>query len=128
MSTEGPDDPTPFLGTVVVGQATPPRHYRIERVLGKGSQALTFVASASAPSPLPTVVLKLWRPSSSSRPADGEVRFVFSGRFVDWKGIQFLIPAFEKAAARNPKCILDLIGGGGEFDADQASGGEPGHP
>ena len=64
------------------------------------------------------VDLKLWRPSSSARPADGEVRFVFSGRFVDWKGIQFLIPAFEKAAARNSACILDLIGGGGEFDAE----------
>jgi len=42
----------------------------------------------------------------------GSVRFVFSGRFVDWKGIQYLVPAFAKAAAQARGCTLDLIGGG----------------
>ena len=57
--------------------------------------------------------LDLWRPADSepSRP-DGSVHFVFSGRFVDWKGIQYLIPAFAKALAQEPNCRLDLIGGG----------------
>jgi glycosyltransferase involved in cell wall biosynthesis len=45
--------------------------------------------------------------------SDGTVRFAFSGRFVDWKGIQFLLPAFELAVAEEPSCRLDLIGGGG---------------
>lgn len=62
------------------------------------------------------VDLDIWTPPAAPRPADGEVRFVFSGRFVDWKGIQFLLPAFEKAVARNPACRLELIGGGGEFE------------
>jgi hypothetical protein len=28
---------------------------------------------------------------------DATVKFAFSGRFVDWKGIQYLLPAFAKA-------------------------------
>jgi glycosyltransferase involved in cell wall biosynthesis len=62
------------------------------------------------------VDLEIWKPPPSAS-VKREVRFVFSGRFVDWKGIQFLIPAFERAASRDPNCMLELIGGGGEFDA-----------
>jgi glycosyltransferase involved in cell wall biosynthesis len=63
------------------------------------------------------VDLELWRPAAESAGrADGTVRFVFSGRFVDWKGIQWLVPAFARAVAREPRCRLDLIGGG-EFEA-----------
>jgi glycosyltransferase involved in cell wall biosynthesis len=59
------------------------------------------------------VDLDLWKPSDrASAQRDGSVRFVFSGRFVDWKGVQFLVPAFAKAAAREPGCRLDLVGGG----------------
>jgi len=58
----------------------------------------------------------LWKPPDPARDDDREVRFVFSGRFVDWKGIQFLLPAFERAAAVEPSCRLELIGGGGEFE------------
>lgn len=59
------------------------------------------------------VDLDLWQPTeiAPSRP-DTKVRFVFSGRFVDWKGVQFLVPAFAKAVAEEPRCQLDLIGGG----------------
>ncbi len=64
------------------------------------------------------VDLDLWQPPAQARPDDGEVRFVFSGRFVDWKGIQFLLPAFERAVAAEPGCTLELIGGGGEFDVE----------
>jgi glycosyltransferase involved in cell wall biosynthesis len=59
------------------------------------------------------VDLDLWQPPDPNvRRPDGSVRFAFSGRFVDWKGIQYLIPAFAKAAAQEPRCRLDLIGGG----------------
>ena len=64
------------------------------------------------------VDLQLWRTPADPRPDDGEVRFVFSGRFVDWKGIQFLLPAFERAAAVERSCRLELIGGGGEFERE----------
>jgi glycosyltransferase involved in cell wall biosynthesis len=43
---------------------------------------------------------------------DGNVRFVFSGRFVDWKGIQYLVRTFVETVAKEPRCQLDLISGG----------------
>ena len=59
------------------------------------------------------VDLDLWKPAQMvPSGADTPVRFVFSGRFVDWKGVQFLVPAFAKAVAEEPRCRLDLIGGG----------------
>jgi glycosyltransferase involved in cell wall biosynthesis len=59
------------------------------------------------------VDLDLWKPASTALPPeDGPVRFVFSGRFVDWKGVQFLVPAFARAVEEEPRCRLDLIGGG----------------
>jgi glycosyltransferase involved in cell wall biosynthesis len=67
------------------------------------------------------VDLDLWIPADSnpSRP-DGSVSFAFSGRFVDLKGVQFLVLAFAKSVAIEPRCRLDLIGGGeleGEIEA-----------
>jgi glycosyltransferase involved in cell wall biosynthesis len=59
------------------------------------------------------VDLDIWKPAEiSAGRTDDRVHFVFSGRFVDWKGIQYLIPAFAKAVAQEPRCRLDLIGGG----------------
>jgi glycosyltransferase involved in cell wall biosynthesis len=59
------------------------------------------------------VDLKLWKPADAapSRP-DGKIRFAFSGRFVDWKGVQYLVPAFASTVGQEPHCQLDLIGGG----------------
>lgn len=42
----------------------------------------------------------------------GPVRFAFSGRFVDWKGVEFLVAAFRKMRERVDHCALDLIGDG----------------
>jgi glycosyltransferase involved in cell wall biosynthesis len=59
------------------------------------------------------VDLNIWKPApAAALRDDGPVRFVFSGRFVDWKGVQFLVPAFARAATEEPRCQLDLIGGG----------------
>lgn len=98
-------------------------------VPGKLEAAVVLVANAQTEAALPRgirgrvirlfesgVDLDLWRRSDQPRTTDGKVRFVFSGRFVDWKGIQYLLPAFERAAAVEPSCQLELIGGGGEFD------------
>jgi glycosyltransferase involved in cell wall biosynthesis len=59
------------------------------------------------------VDLDIWKPTDPepSR-ADGNVHFAFSGRFVDWKGVQYLLQAFAKTVAQEPRCRLDLIGGG----------------
>jgi glycosyltransferase involved in cell wall biosynthesis len=49
------------------------------------------------------VDLELWKPADHiSSHADNTVRFVFSGRFVDWKGIEYLVRAFAKAVTREP--------------------------
>jgi len=67
------------------------------------------------------VDLDLWQPAQTVESRqDSEVRFVYSGRFVDWKGIQFLLPAFAKAVAKEPRCRLDLVGGG-ELEAEVKS-------
>ena len=59
------------------------------------------------------VDLDIWKPAETGDgSSDGSVRFAFSGRFVDWKGVRYLLPAFAKAAQAEPACRLDLIGGG----------------
>lgn len=59
------------------------------------------------------VDLDLWKPANSkANVSDGTVHFVFSGRFVDWKGIQYLVPAFAQAVKQDSRCRLDLIGSG----------------
>lgn len=67
------------------------------------------------------VDLDLWQPAQINEPRpDLGVRFVFSGRFVDWKGVEYLVRAFADAVLKEPRCRLDLIGGGdleGEIDA-----------
>jgi glycosyltransferase involved in cell wall biosynthesis len=95
-------------------------------VPGKLKADVLLAANASTVNALPSgyrgrvirlfesgVDLDLWKPEDTalSRP-DGTVRFAFSGRFVDWKGIQYLVSAFAKAVAQEPRCRLDLIGGG----------------
>jgi glycosyltransferase involved in cell wall biosynthesis len=79
---------------------------RIETVVDSGVDLSVWEAPATGDGEQAGTV-------ADSRPAaDRPVRFVFSGRFVDWKGVHFLLAAFEKALARDPRCELDLIGGG----------------
>ncbi len=66
------------------------------------------------------VDLAIWKPRE---PIDNQpnqpVRFVYSGRFVDWKGVQFLIKAFKQVGERT-NSVLELIGDGelrGEIEA-----------
>jgi glycosyltransferase involved in cell wall biosynthesis len=65
------------------------------------------------------VDLEIWKPVPAGMPQSSQshVRFVFAGRFVDWKGVQFLVRALARAAARRPGCSLDLVGAG-ELDAE----------
>ncbi len=47
----------------------------------------------------------------SDRDPDRPVHFVYLGRFVDWKGVQFLVEAFQYVVAETP-AVLDLVGDG----------------
>jgi glycosyltransferase involved in cell wall biosynthesis len=58
------------------------------------------------------VDLNIWRQEDTDDRRSDDVHFVFSGRFVDWKGVQYLVNAFALAAKEEPRCRLDLIGGG----------------
>ena len=59
-----------------------------------------------------------WEPRRyGDAPGDGPVRFVFCGRFVDWKGIGYLVDAFATLLASGVSARLDLVGDGELFDA-----------
>ena len=60
------------------------------------------------------VDLSTWSgdPRPTAAAAGAPVRFVFSGRFVDWKGVEYLVAAFLKARNRHADCVLELIGDG----------------
>lgn len=45
---------------------------------------------------------------------DQEIRFVYLGRLSDWKGVQFLIPAFKAVAEQEPRAVLHILGDGKE--------------
>ncbi|XHX79914.1 MAG: glycosyltransferase family 4 protein [Stenomitos frigidus ULC029] len=47
------------------------------------------------------------------------VRFVFFARFVDWKGVQFLVEAFKQVAPKT-NAVLELIGDGMLLEATKA--------
>lgn len=71
------------------------------------------------------VDLDLWQPFERPAPQPGQpLRYVFMARFVDWKGIEFLVEAFAKlvqrASARGLPVKLELIGDGELFDATKA--------
>jgi glycosyltransferase involved in cell wall biosynthesis len=96
-------------------------------VPGKRNADVLLAANASTAKALPAgcrgrvirlfesgVDLDIWSPPETAalQREDGIVRFAFAGRFVDWKGIKYLVAAFAKAIAIEPRCRLDLIGGG----------------
>ena len=60
------------------------------------------------------VDLKVWKPKlkeTDTSDGDKPVRFIFSGRFVDWKGGEYLLRAFARVA-KETNSILDMAGDG----------------
>lgn len=58
------------------------------------------------------VDLKTWEPQKIRSPQPSTlVRFIYVGRFVDWKGVEFLIEAFNKVI-QNGDAVLELVGDG----------------
>lgn len=62
------------------------------------------------------VDLSLWQPRARPERAPGEpIRFVYFARFVDWKGIEFLVEAFPEVLRHAP-AVLELMGDGELYD------------
>ena len=58
------------------------------------------------------VDLDVWKPRQPRQPKPGEpIRFVYVGRFVDWKGVNYLLDAF-KLVAQQTHAVLELVGDG----------------
>src|SRR5438067_1270558 len=70
------------------------------------------------------VDLAIWKVGEKPAPADAQVRFVFSGRLVDWKGVDLLIEAFGDVAKRTDNTVLEIIGDGPLRLALEARAGE----
>ena len=95
---------------------------------GKRKAALLLVANERTRRALPGGVcthvvelvengvdLDLWRAPDISRedPAAGVTRFIYLGRLVEWKAVDLLLQAFQRARANAPM-HLTIIGDGGE--------------
>ncbi|MDY7019921.1 MAG: glycosyltransferase family 4 protein [Cyanobacteriota bacterium] len=58
------------------------------------------------------VDLSLWEPRQSHPSTPHQpVRFIYTGRFVDWKGVQFLVEAFQYVTQQS-NAVLELVGQG----------------
>jgi glycosyltransferase involved in cell wall biosynthesis len=83
---------------------------RTENALPNGIKGKVYHVAESG------VDLDIWKPSTNKQRDDNApIRFVYSGRFVDWKGIRYLVDAFVKMAKNTP-ARLDLIGAGELFE------------
>jgi glycosyltransferase involved in cell wall biosynthesis len=63
-------------------------------------------------------------PSPRQPRVGGPIRFVFLGRLVAWKGVEFLLDAFARVAASCPEAVLEILGDGplrGEYEAKAAA-------
>jgi glycosyltransferase involved in cell wall biosynthesis len=57
------------------------------------------------------VDLSMWSPNGEAERHDGTVRFVFSGRLIDWKAVDILLEAFSRVVQKKA-ATLDIIGDG----------------
>jgi glycosyltransferase involved in cell wall biosynthesis len=87
---------------------------RTAAALPKGCQGKIYTVVESG------VDLSLWHPIPRPEPAsDQPTRFIYMARFVDQKGIPYLVEAFQQVA-RKTNAVLELIGDGELFEATQA--------
>ncbi|KXU32627.1 hypothetical protein A0J57_08710 [Sphingobium sp. 22B] len=95
---------------------------------GKRQAAVLLVANDRTRAALPSAVrgvicevmesavdLGRWHPRAADPALDGPMSFIFCGRFVDWKGIEYLVRAFAPLA-REGGARLDLVGDGELFE------------
>jgi glycosyltransferase involved in cell wall biosynthesis len=93
---------------------------------GQGKDALP-VGTLGAIHHVPDVGvdLNVWtaRDDAAPRPS-GPVRFVYLGRLADWKGVQFLLPAFKQVLSQMDNVTLDILGSGEDQAKLQSQAGE----
>jgi len=123
----GMDYPAAFRGaeslftrvTVALGRAS--ANFVNSIIPGKKNADILLVANQRTQMALPTcargkiieipengVDLSIWNPPSTSTPASSAARFLFVGRLVDWKRLDFVIHAL----AQIPEAHLEVIGDG----------------
>ncbi len=93
--------------TLIVGNE------RTAKVLPQGYTGKVYTVVESG------VNLSLWQPKSFDSNTQQTTRFVYMARFVDWKGIQFLVEAFKQVAQQTDS-VLELIGDGELFEEIKA--------
>jgi glycosyltransferase involved in cell wall biosynthesis len=87
---------------------------RTANVLPKGCKGKIYTVVESG------VDLSLWKPTERSSPLPNQpTRFVYMARFVDQKGIPYLVEAFQQVAQKT-NSVLELIGDGELFEATKA--------
>lgn len=87
---------------------------RTAKALPKGSKGKVYEVVESG------VDLTIWEPTDRPEPDPSRpTRFVYMARFVDQKGIPFLVEAFKQVAEQT-NSVLELIGSGELLDATQA--------
>jgi glycosyltransferase involved in cell wall biosynthesis len=92
---------------------------------GKRKAAGLIVANEQARAALPTgtkgriyyvpdvgVDMSVWGTAAEAARSDNAVRFVYLGRLAKWKGVQFLLDAFQMVADQNSNAHLDILGDG----------------
>ncbi|MFO0950206.1 MAG: glycosyltransferase family 4 protein [Isosphaeraceae bacterium] len=82
--------------------------------LPKGSRGVVYPGISEV-----SVDTRVWTPRSTpvvDRPEREEVRFVFLGRFINWKGVDLLLDAFKRVLDQpdRPRVVLELLGDGVE--------------
>ncbi len=87
---------------------------RAARALPNGTRGTRYTVVESGVD-LTTVTPAPFPRRAKSEPA----RFVYFARFVDWKGVKFLVDAFPRVLVRTD-AVLDLIGDGDLLEATQA--------
>ncbi|WP_081972477.1 glycosyltransferase family 4 protein [Leptolyngbya sp. KIOST-1] len=124
-------DPLPIRLSFKVGRALADVLNRL--IPGKLQAAALLVANDRTAKALPSgyrgklyevvesgVDLSLWPPSERPEPhPDRPTRFVYMARFVEQKGIPFLVEAFKQVAERT-NSVLELIGSGELMEETQA--------
>ncbi|MFW5432054.1 MAG: glycosyltransferase family 4 protein [Methylophilaceae bacterium] len=95
-----------FIPGKLQAEALVVANQRTEDALPKGIKGKVLHVAESG------VDLDIWKPRQQpKRKASDYIHYVYAGRFVDWKGVEFLVSAFVKMAKNKP-VILNLIGGG----------------
>ena len=120
--------PEPWISKLVVKLGRSASHLLNLLAPGKREAACLLVANERTERALPrgassrveTIVengvdLSLWKPVARVRSAapDAFTRFVFMGRLVDWKAVDLLIEAFDRARQKAPMA-LSVIGDGAQ--------------